>query len=142
VIDEDDKKQYDFSIDLKEVSVVNLDSQRTKIDLDSGVGIIMKYPAYELLEQLQDMKFDDVDDLFEIIYMCIDMIYDEDQIFPAVDLDKEELRTWLSTMNSKKFAKIVEFFEEMPKLQHVLKYTNSNGIEKEVTLQGVTDFFV
>lgn len=142
IIDEDDKKKYEFVIDLKEIKVVNLDTQKIKIELQDGVGVIMKYPTYELLETIQTMKFDNPDDIFEIIYLCMEMIYDADKIYPTGDIGKDELKNWFSTMNSKLFAKVVEFFEEMPKLQHTLTYTNSLEEKKEVILSGVTDFFI
>ena len=142
VVDPDDKKKHEFSIDLKEIKVVNLDTQKTKIDLDPGVGIIMKYPTYELLEVIQKMDFKDVDDLFEIIYLCMEMIYDEESIYPVQDIDKAELREWFTTMQGTLFGKIVNFFEDMPKLQHKLHYMNGAGEEKEVVLEGVADFFL
>lgn len=142
IIDEDDKKRYDFVINLNEIKIVNLDKQKIKIELQDNIGIIMKYPTYELLETIQTMSFDNPEDLFEIIYLCMEMIYDDDKIYPAADIGKDELKKWFSTMNSKLFAKVVEFFEEMPKLQYTITYTNTLEEKKEVILSGVTDFFI
>ncbi len=142
IIDKDDKSKHEVSIDLKEIKVVNLDNQKTRIDLDPGVGIIMKYPTYELLEVIQKMDFKNIDDLFEIIYLCMEMIYDEENIYPVQDVNKDELREWLQVMQSSLFGKIVDFFEDMPKIQHKLHYTNKAGELKEVVLEGVADFFL
>ena len=45
-------------------------------------------------------------------------------------------------MDSKQFAKIKEFFDTMPKLQHTINYKCEKcGEDKEVTLQGLDSFF-
>ena len=45
-------------------------------------------------------------------------------------------------MTADQFKHVQTFFETMPKLEHSVKITNpENGVEHEITLQGLGDFF-
>ena len=53
--------------------------------------------------------------------------------------EKEQKQRELDT---KQFAKIKEFFDTMPKLEHTINYKCVKcGEDKEITLQGLDSFF-
>ena len=103
----------------------------------------MKYPS---LSQFVETNFKDdansVEQSFDIIASCIDMVYNEKDMFSAADCTKKELREWVEALTSKQFAKIETFFQTMPKLQHTLTVVNPNTKKKNtVVLEGLADFF-
>ena len=87
-------------------------------------------------------QVDQLDQSFDIIASCIDMVYNADESWAASDCTKKELKEWLQDLNSKQFKELETFFETMPKLSHTLKVTNPNTkVESEITLEGLASFF-
>ena len=83
-----------------------------------------------------------VEDTFEMIYSCVEQIYNEEESWTSSDITKKELTEFLDQLTSKQFKEIEKFFETMPKLSHVVKLKNPNtGVESEVVLEGLTSFF-
>ena len=53
----------------------------------------------------------------------------------------EEVDNFLDGLQIPVFESIKTFFETMPKLRHILKYTNTFGHEQEIVLETLNDFF-
>mgnify|MGYP003306784086 CR=1 FL=1 len=57
-------------------------------------------------------------------------------------LTHSELDELIDSLTSELFVKLREFFDNMPSLKHVAKYTcKTCGEEKETTIQGIDSFF-
>ena len=63
------------------------------------------------------------------------------EIFNFLEILKNELNV-IDSMTADQFKHVQTFFETKPKLEHSVKITNpENGVEHEITLQGLGDFF-
>lgn len=138
--DEEDKKIYDFEVDLEEIKVETPKKIDNVIKINEKVGLIMKYPSASLYSDSEFLKLEK-DHLFELILRCVDKIYDEDEVFEAKDFAKEELSEFLENLNVKVFEKIHQFLLNTPKIKHVIKYKNETGKEKQIVLSSLNDFF-
>ena len=123
--------------------MITAEDHTTDIELSDGYTVKMKYPS---LSQFIDTNFlenqDTVDQSFSIIASCIDMVYNEEEMFSASECTKKELKEWVESLTSAQFAKIEKFFQTMPKLQHKLEVINPNTKKKNtVILEGLADFF-
>jgi hypothetical protein len=77
-----------------------------------------------------------------MIISCIDMVYDQEESWSALDCTKKELEDFVEQMNTKQFKEIENFFVTMPKLSHTIKVKNPNTkVESEVVLEGLASFF-
>ena len=106
----------------------------------------MKYPSLnEFIKNNFDFSGNDtssVEKSFDIIASCIDVVYNEEEVWAAKDCTKKELTDWVGTLTSIQFQMIEKFFNTMPKLSHTFKVTNPNTkVENEVVLEGLTSFF-
>ena len=105
----------------------------------------MKYPSLDQFIETNFVVADQkigLDDSFDMIASCIDMVFSEDESWASTDCTKKELNQFLEQLNSKQFKEIENFFVTMPKLSHTVKVTNPNTeVESEVTLEGITSFF-
>lgn len=110
------------AINLEEVKVEFPESHTNKIPLFGNVGIVMKYPTIHTLRQLEDSDSDNIDDQFEIVIDCIDYIYDQDQVYPAKDTNKEEITEFLNNLMDEQFDRIQNFFRTLPHLRAYVKY--------------------
>ena len=140
----DDGKTYaDCEVDLNEVKVQVDEDHTNKIELDNGVGIIMKYPTIDSFREsgIQNIN---AANMLEVIGTCILQIYEEDgkKVFDPKDQTKKELTDFIEQLNSKQFKEIQKFFDTMPKLKHTIKVKNpKTKKESEIVLTGLNDFF-
>lgn len=138
--DNEDNKVYDFEINLDEIKVKFPEKMDNNIKITGKSGIVMKYPSASLYDDKEFLGLDK-DYMFELIIRCIDSIYYDDQVYQAKDYKKQELVEFLDNLNIKIFEKIQSFLINVPKIEHVIKYTNSVGSEREIVLSSLNDFF-
>jgi hypothetical protein len=117
----DPKAKYKYSLDITKIDVQFDEGHSANIKLFGEVGVKMKYPSFSLASKVRGNE-NSVESIFEVIMSCIDSIYDEDQVYPAIDQSKEELENFINNLTQEQFAKIQSFFETMPKLEHTVKW--------------------
>ena len=140
----DDGKTYaDVELNLNEVKVQVGDDHTNKIELDNGVGIIMKYPTIDSFREsgIQNIN---AANMLEVIGTCILQIYEDSgkKVFDPKDQTKKELTEFIEQLNTKQFKLVQKFFDTMPKLKHTIKVVNpKTKKESEISLVGLNDFF-
>ena len=143
---DDNQTTVETKIYIDEINVKKDENHNRDIDLDGIYTLRMKYPS---LNQFVKNNFDvgddgkiGLDDSFNVITSCIDVVFSKEDSWSSSDCTKKELDEWLETLDSKQFKAIEKFFETMPKLSHTVKVTNpKTNVESEVTLEGITSFF-
>ena len=141
---QDDKKTYaDVEINLNEVKVQVGEDHTNKIELDNGMGMIMKYPT---ITSFSDSGIQDINasNMLEVISGCILQIYEEDgkKVYDPKDQSKKELTEFIEQLNTKQFKTVQNFFDTMPKLKHEITLKNpKTKKESKITLTGLNDFF-
>ena len=84
----------------------------------------------------------EVKSTLDMIISCIDVIFNEEESWPASESTPKELEDFVDQLNTKQFKLIEDFFATMPKLTHTIKVKNPNtGVESEVRLEGLAAFF-
>ena len=145
VLCQDDMETYaNVEIDLNDVKVQVDDGHRNKIELSDEMGVIMKYPTIDSFADngIEEMK---PSNMIDVIVTCISQIYDKkgEEVHFAKDQTKKELIDFIEQMNTKQFADVQRFYDTMPSLKHTIKIENpKTKVESEVTLTGLSDFFV
>jgi T4 bacteriophage base plate protein len=140
--DEDITVPVTISVD--EIKVVKNKTHTNQIKVDDSIMMEMKYPS---LDQFIKSNFDFsganlMDQSFDLVATCVDKIYSDDEVWTSADVTKKEIMEFLEQMNSSQFKQIETFFETMPKLSHTVKVTNpKSGVESEVVLEGLSNFF-
>ena len=141
---DDGETTVPVKIYIDEIGVSKSEDHKTDIDLDGKLTLRMKYPS---LDQFVSSNFsfgeeESLEQSFEIIASCIDVIFDEDEAWSASDCTKKELLTWMDGLNSSQFKEIEKFFTTMPKLSHTITVKNpKTKKESEVVLEGLQSFF-
>ena len=135
----------EVKINLREVKVhINKDLSN-EIMLDDKVGIRMRYPTLEMMEEFGNLDETQVaDSSFLLIEKCIDSIFTADgEVHEANNVSKEELSAFINSMNSTQFQKVQKFFEDMPTVRHVIKVPKcvTCGQPFEQVVQGLQSFF-
>jgi len=143
---DDLKTKVETKIYIDEIKVITDENHNRDIKLDDNLTLRMRYPS---LNEFIKNNFDfdsqgkeSIDQSFDLICSCIDVVYSEDESWAASDCTKKELNEWLGSLDSRQFKEIESFFQTMPKLSHTFKVTNpETKVESEVTLEGLTSFF-
>jgi len=109
------------------------------IQLTSKIGLKMKYPSLEIIEQLSHVEI--TQESFDIIIKCIDYIYDENNFYYVKDTPKQEVVEFLENLNSSQFKKIDEYFSNMPSLKKEIDIVcDKCGYHHKIILNGLDDF--
>ena len=124
-----------LSINMDEIEVTKPKGHNRKIMISDDVGVMMSYPVMKTSGITEE-------DGMAIVKDCIEMIFTEEETHERDSFTSKELDEFIDSMDTKQFAKIKEFFDTMPKLQHTINYKCEKcGEDKEVTLQGLDSFF-
>jgi len=138
--DNEDNQSYDVECNLDEVEITYNPDHNSLIQVNETMSIQMRYPGTDLMQALSpDMNESEI--FFELLSKCIDVVIDSGTHHNVSDSTKEEIDEFVSTLDVTTFGKIQEFFQTMPKIKHELKYTNSLGNERTITLDNINDFF-
>lgn len=134
----------EINLDGIEIDMTN--KPDANIKLTDKIGVILSWPKMKAASELVDVveKNTKVASAIDIIVSCIESIYDDTKIYKSEDQTKQELIQFVESLSQTQFAKIQEFIEAMPKLEHTAKFRCSNpkcGHLNETKLSGMSNFF-
>lgn len=138
--DNEDGHVYDVEVDLDQVEVVKTEGVDDKIEISATSGITLKYPTMRLMDEVESID-SAVDFNFAIMLACIDLYYVGDTVYKIKDYSRAEATEFLDNLDVATYQKIQAFVDAMPRLEHVISYTNTTGREVQITLKTLTDFF-
>lgn len=136
----DENFSTEHSIYIDKIGVERTEGHESLIDLGDGVKVQMKYPDISFFSEGLDLS--NLTESSSVMSRCISSIITDEEVYNSEDLSREELTEWLDGMTSKQFRMILEFFNTMPKLRHVINAKNTNtGKDFKLVLEGLADFF-
>jgi|TARA_B100000214_G_scaffold359688_1_gene321364 hypothetical protein len=142
---DDEETTVPVKVYIDEIEVKKDKKHKQEIPLDAKLTLKMKYPSLsEFIKENFEFSGEtsNVQQSFDVVASCIDMVYDQDDVWAASDCTKKELTEWVEGLSSHQFKQIETFFETMPKLSHTLKVKNpKTKVESEVALEGLASFF-
>ena len=129
------------SLNLLETKVEKKDGDNV-IQLTNDIYIKLNYPKFRSVKQVADIN--DMTELaLNMIVDSIEYIYDGEQYYYANEVTKQELISFIESLNHSQFSKIEEFFDDLPKLNKTLNIKCSKcGFEHVIFVDGLEDFFV
>lgn len=134
--------QTKISFDLTKLQVEFPEGHNKIIKLTETIGVSLKYPDIDLLKIIETLDINDIDAIFDIIIMCIEFIYDENQVHQARDQTKVELEEFLNSLNTEQFKNVQQFFETMPRLQQKVVFDCPKcKHHHDKILNGISSFF-
>lgn len=139
--DNEDKKSYDFNIDLNKVDIKYPDTLDNKIAITDTSGIVMKYPSAELYSDKEFLKAEGDETFYRLIVRCIDQVYDGDAVYQGKDFSEADLLEFLEILDIPSFDKVRSFMLNIPTLYYKIEYTNANGNQRTIELKSLSDFF-
>lgn len=142
-IDNEDQKEYNFKIDLKQIKVNFPEKEDMNIKINDDMGIILKYPAVKLLSDKEFMKNIKPEETFiNLIAKCVDRIYDKEKNYTVTDFNSKELDEFINSLGINILNKLSEFIEKIPNIEHTIEYKNELGNDRKIYLRTLNDFFM
>ena len=139
VCPDDNETQVPVKINLDEIELLTNKDHKTNIQLTDKFTLNFRYP---LMSDLYGIDANDTTETsFALINKCVTSIQYGDEIYNRVDMTDAELNDFLEQMNSRQFAEVMDFFNGMPRLRHIIKVTNpKTKVQSEVGLEGLQSF--
>lgn len=130
----------EFDLELKNVNYILSPNHSNIINLGNNVGLKFTYPTLSIPESLFNDNFEK--NAYEVVAEYLDYIFDENQIYKAKDISKEELINFFDNLSLEHVQRIKEFFLTSPKvaLKQKIKCQKCED-EREVELEGILNFF-
>jgi hypothetical protein len=140
----EDKKcsgSVEFKLNLLEVEPIVNPNHTNKIQLTDKLGVVLKYPTFEMIQKYETMSENDV--MLNVLIDCIDYIFDADNVYYAKDTPKEELVDFVDNLQQAHLEKIKVFFDTMPEIKKDVHFACPKcGYQEDIEIKGMQNFFV
>jgi len=129
------------SLNLLDINIDVNPNIKDVIQLSSKVSMKFKYPEFSLAQKLSKMN-SAIDVVFEIVADSIEWIYDGEQYYHAHETPKAELLEYVESLNTEQFAKIEEFFNNLPTMKKTMEMKCGKcGFDHSIEMEGLESFF-
>lgn len=128
------KEKISLTLNLEEIEPVGNMSD-FKIKISDEILVNMRYPTIDFLIKNSS------EDLYETTLNCIESIETIDQRIENSDISKTEFLEFIDLMTNEQFMKVLNFLKNIPKLEKEIKYKTRDGVERNIKLKGIKDFF-
>jgi hypothetical protein len=132
------------AINLDDIVISEPPSEPVKIMLNDTVGITMRHIRIKDLDGLTDPTKNQGEIFIDSVIASIESIFDLNGVYPTDESKREELVTFVNSLNREQMKKIENFIGETPKIELTVKFTCANEEckhENEIVLKGVQSFF-
>lgn len=139
---DDNNKAHEYIVDLNEVVVKFPDEPNMTIAIGKDKAIKLKYPTAATWSSPAIANAKTAQELVEeLLFHCFDAYVEGDKVYKFSECTRAEATEFIDNMPIAAHNKVFKFFETMPHLNYDLKYKNSAGDEKKLTLKKLDDFF-
>lgn len=142
ITDPETDKIVELKLDIESVTLTTPDNNRTEVKINDEYTLYLKYPSID--EYAKILVMDTQDPLINYVLMvaCMDKVASEDEVSHFKDYSEEDIAGFVDNLGADVIQGIQEFFENIPRLRHEMKYTNADGNEKTFVVEGMRSFFI
>ena len=146
--DPDTGNPVELELNVEDIKLHTPDNHSQKININDDMYLMMRYPTLDEVGLFLKLDFepnqgaDAAELLFDVMVSCIDCLVNGDEVQKMSDFSKEEVRDFIETFPGGTIDNLKNFFETIPTLRYDATYTNSEGEEKTVVLEGTETFFL
>ena len=137
---DDGETVVQVSISLEEVAVQTNVEHQTSYDLTDDIKINFRYPRLNDVQGLP-AGATDFERMTKLVHHCIDSVETPDETINHVDMTEAEVEEFIDSFNGRQLEGVLEFFDTMPKVRHLVEVTNPvTGVKGEILLEGIESF--
>ena len=136
----DDKKtKVQTKINLEDIQVQMTVGHSNEIEITDKIKLYLKHPMFADAMSLNTETTSD--SVFKLLNRCVVKIVYGDTEYNRVDITDKDIEEFVEQLNTEQFEKVINFFNTMPRLRHVVNVTNpKTKVRSEVLLEGLQSF--
>ena len=136
---DDNKTQVATKINLEDIQVQMTVGHTDVINITDTIKLYLRHPVFSDATSIGTI--DGSEGIFKLLNKCIVKITYDDTEYQRIDISDKDIEEFIDQLNTEQFESIIEFFNSMPKLRHVVDVTNpKTNIKSEVVLEGLQSF--
>ena len=136
---DDEKTRVPVEVNLNDVSVQMTVGHTNEVNIGEQIKLYLNYPILSSMNLGADANESDM--MFQILHGCVNEIHYNDKIYNRTDFNKKELEEFFEQFTMDQMGEVLDFFNTMPKLRHVVNIINPNTkVKSEVILEGLNTF--
>ena len=136
---DDNKTQVATKINLEDIQVQMTVGHSNEIEITDKIKLYLKHPMFADAMSLNTETTSD--SVFKLLNRCVVKIVYGDTEYNRVDITDKDIEEFVEQLNTEQFEKVINFFNTMPRLRHVVDVTNpKTKVRSEVLLEGLQSF--
>ena len=137
---DDEKTTVPKEVDINDIEVQMSVEHTNEVQITDTVKLFLKYPILNDMKKIANDS-SQVEQVFEVLTQCVHEIHFGEQIFHRIDITEKDINEFIDQLTGEQFEKIINFFNTMPKLRHVIPITNpKTKVKSEVVVEGLASF--
>ena len=126
-------------VNLSEIAVEL--TQDKVIKLNDTYSLEMRYPSYYDVSKIEAKDSSTTDEIIQLSKLCLDKILTEDEQISVVEESDEEIQSFIESLTTDQFYKIVAFVMNLPKLTKTVSFKCTNcEKDNEIIVEGLANF--
>lgn len=132
-------EEVSIKIDLSKNTRLSKNKSNNKIKINDNLVIVFKEPSLKCLFKYPNYK-SSTQELYGFIATCIKQIQNQKEIIDCSELPEKEVVEFIQNLTSSQFKSVIEYFDELPKVEVFGEYTTTDGVKREIQIRGIFDF--
>ena len=142
ITDPDTNLPVEIELDINDISLTVDPKHSKEVAINDDMFLMMRYPRLDEVSMFKNFVEGQTNTLFSIMIACIDSVVDGDSVSSMADFSDDEIQAFVESLPGKAIQGLQTFFETIPVLRFESTYTNTNGDEKSLVLEGMETFFI
>ena len=137
---DDNETIVEVKVQLEDVQVQTNVEHTDTIVLTDDIKVTLRNPRLGDLQDLTDVA-SAFEKMTQLVKRCIDTVDTKDETINRVDMSADEIDEFIQSFSGKQLEDVLNFFETMPKVRHIVEVTNPiTKVKGEVLLEGIESF--
>jgi len=127
------KENHVISVNLDNISL-NIQNINSTLTLDKNIKLQLKYPTvFDIVSEDENIN--------NLVSNCVVSIETVDEKVEGSSFSKEDLIYFFDHMTPKNYDKVLNYFNNMPRVEIEAFYKTTDGVQRSLLLKGLKDFF-
>lgn len=139
---DDNVTTTEIKVDLESIQVQTNVEHSDTIKLTDDIKLVLNPPRLSDVAGL-DLMDSEFEKMTQLVKRCISSVETNDETINRIDMTSEEIDEFINSFSGKQLENVVNFFETMPKVRHIVEVTNPvTKVKGEILLEGIESFLV